>query len=90
MLDWFRDRDKTYFYQLACSIVLGVLFSAFTDCLVVVLLFSVLLELVTFIAAPGWYNPILRIPTVCAYVFGWILGRAVFEQAFCIMRWDCW
>lgn len=82
------NSDQTLFYQIIYSVIIGVIFSCFTCSLAVLLFFSMLVEAFTFGMSKSKYLLHLRLGIICGYIFGWILGRTVFEQEYCIVSWE--
>ena len=80
--------DQTLFYQIVYSVVIGIIFSCFTCSLAVLLFFSVLMEAFSCAVSRRRYEAHLRIGIIFSYIFGWILGRTVFEQEYCFVSWE--
>lgn len=85
MKNYFIDENKTFLYQLVYAVIIGILFSCFTCSLAPILLFSVLIECIIYSLCPSNYTIHIRLILIVAYVFGWYLGRTVFElDSYCI------
>lgn len=80
--------EQTLFYQIIYSVIIGIIFSCFTCSLAVLFFFSVLAEALTYSLSRRRYLVHLRVGIIFGYVFGWLLGRTVFEQEFCLVSWD--
>jgi hypothetical protein len=84
----FCSLKQPLLYQIIYSIVVGIIFSCFTDSLFILLFFALLSEVFAFCVEGKYYTLPVRTVAISSYVFGWILGRTVFEQEFCIVGWD--
>lgn len=80
--------EQSLFYQIIYSIIVGIIFSCFSCSLVVVIFFSMIVEALTYATSRRRYLTHFRLAIIFGYIFGWILGRTVFEQEFCLVSWE--
>lgn len=74
--------ESGYMFLIIYSVIIGVLLSCFTGSLALVLFVSVLLEVVYYCMNPSGYKYYMQIPLILFYLFGWLLGRTIFEQGY--------
>lgn len=68
--------------QIIVAFVVGLILSCLSVSFIVILFFSVILEMITFYALKntGKWIPVHRLSFFCSYILGWVTGRTVYRM----------
>ena len=85
--DTFCSVEYSPLSQIISSIILGIVLSCFTDSLILVVFVLILFEIAMYSCARhcNKWSIVTRIGVVYGYIFGWILGRTVFDMDPCFV-----